>query len=52
MADDIPLQFTRQENIILQNSLLCLVKALENRCTTIDLRNEMSVTGKITEVDA
>ncbi|XP_022194609.1 U7 snRNA-associated Sm-like protein LSm10 [Nilaparvata lugens] len=33
------------------NGLNCLVKGLEGRFTTIDLRNESFVTGKIEEVD-
>lgn len=42
---------TKHEKYQFFNTLLCLAKSLENRCTTIDLRNETSVTGKITQVD-
>lgn len=33
------------------NTLNCLVQALQGRITTIDLRNENSVTGEIISVD-
>lgn len=32
------------------NTLVGLVKGLEGKCTTIDLRNESYVTGRITNV--
>lgn len=42
---------TKREKYEMYNSLLCLAMSLEKRVTTIDLRNETSVTGKIKEVD-
>lgn len=43
---------TKQEKYFLFNGLVCLVQSLEGRYTTIDLRNESCVTGKIEQVDA
>lgn len=42
----------RKENFYFYNNLVCLVKAVENQYTTIDLHNEECVTGKVTNVDA
>lgn len=44
-------KFSKRESFFLYNTLLCLVKSLEKRYTVIDLRNEVSVSGKIVEVD-
>jgi len=43
---------TKQEKYFLFNGLVCLVQGLEGRYTTIDLRNESCVMGKIEQVDA
>jgi hypothetical protein len=43
---------SKQEKYFLYNGLVCLVQSLEGRYTTVDLRNESSVTGKIEQVDA
>lgn len=43
---------SKSEISIYFNTLAGLVKNLENRFTTIDLRNEVCVTGKIVRVDA
>lgn len=42
---------SRREKFFLINGLVCLVQGLEGRCTTVDLRNESCVTGKIEQVD-
>lgn len=42
----------RKESYYFYNNLVCLVKAVENQYTTIDLHNEECVTGKVTDVDA
>lgn len=39
------------EKRLLYNTLSCVVKGLEGLYTTIDLRNEATVTGKISFVD-
>ncbi|CAG9762180.1 unnamed protein product [Ceutorhynchus assimilis] len=42
---------TRKEKSLLLNTLAGSVKTLENSYTTVDLRNEHCVTGKIVKVD-
>ncbi|XP_018579350.1 U7 snRNA-associated Sm-like protein LSm10 [Anoplophora glabripennis] len=42
---------TKEDKFFFYNSLAGLVKALEGQYTTIDLRNESCVTGKITFID-
>lgn len=42
---------TKCEQFHIYNSLVLLVKALEGEYTTVDLRDEAYVTGKIAEVD-
>uniref|UniRef100_T1IY48 Sm domain-containing protein n=1 Tax=Strigamia maritima TaxID=126957 RepID=T1IY48_STRMM len=41
-----------KERAITCNTLVCLVKSLEKKATTIELKNESSVTGNIESVDA
>ena len=36
-----------QERAILNSTLACLIKALTNKRTTVELRNESFVTGKV-----
>lgn len=43
---------TNREKFKIRNSLICLIKAAEGYITTVDLRNENTVTGKIECVDA
>lgn len=40
-----------QERAILNSTLACLIKALTNKRTTVELRNESFVTGKIVHSD-
>jgi len=40
-----------QEKAILNSTLACLVKTLQNKRTTVELRNESFVTGKIVQSD-
>jgi hypothetical protein len=42
---------SKREKFNLFNGLLCLVQSLEGKYTTVDLRNESCVTGKIEQVD-
>jgi hypothetical protein len=42
----------KQEKYFLFNGLVCLVQGIEGQYTTVDLRNESCVTGKIEQVDA
>jgi hypothetical protein len=42
---------SRKERFYLFNGLVCLVQSLEGKYTTVDLRNESCVTGKIDQVD-
>lgn len=42
---------TTKEKFNALNSLTCFVQALENNLITIDLENEMCVTGFVREVD-
>nr|CAH7758853.1 unnamed protein product [Callosobruchus chinensis] len=42
---------SKKEQYFYHNSLVCVVKALEGIYTTIDLRNDTYVTGKIVRVD-
>lgn len=42
---------TRRMKMKTVESLVCLVKSLENQYTTIDLQNESSVHGFVKEVD-
>lgn len=46
----MPIQ-SRKEAFYFYNNLVCLVKAMENQYTAIDLHNEECVTGKIRSVD-
>ncbi|KAJ8962808.1 hypothetical protein NQ318_001208 [Aromia moschata] len=52
MSDSILLlpSVTKQEKFFFFNTLTGLAKALEGQYTTVDLRNECCVTGKITHV--
>lgn len=43
---------SKEEKFFFYNTLTGLLKALEGQYTTIDLRNESCVTGKITFIDA
>ncbi|PSN49172.1 hypothetical protein C0J52_10149 [Blattella germanica] len=43
---------SRQDKFKLFNGLVCLAQGLEGKYTTVDLRNESCVTGKISQVDA
>lgn len=43
--------FGAREKFFALNGLVCLVQALENKYTTVDMRNETSVFGKVNEVD-
>lgn len=40
-----------RESYYIKNTLICLLKAVEGKVTTVELRNENSVTGKIDHVD-
>lgn len=40
-----------REKFLVKNTLVCLLKALEGRVTTVELRNENTITGQIDEVD-
>jgi len=42
---------TRRMKMKTVESLVCLVKSVENQYTTIDLQNETSVYGLVKEVD-
>ncbi|XP_056645953.1 U7 snRNA-associated Sm-like protein LSm10 isoform X2 [Diorhabda sublineata] len=42
---------SKKEQFLIYNTLSSLVKALEGYYTTIDLRNESSVSGLVTKVD-
>jgi hypothetical protein len=42
---------SKREKFFLFNGLVCLVQGLEGKYTTVDLRNESCVTGKIEQVD-
>ncbi|VEN52047.1 unnamed protein product [Callosobruchus maculatus] len=42
---------SKREKYFYRNNLVCVVKSLEGIYTTIDLRNETYVTGKIVRVD-
>nr|CAI5834848.1 unnamed protein product [Callosobruchus analis] len=42
---------SKREQYFYHNNLVCVVKALEGIYTTIDLRNDSYVTGKIVRVD-
>lgn len=42
---------TDRERFLIRNTLLSLLKAVEGKETTIELRNENSVSGKIQNVD-
>ncbi|XP_074645805.1 U7 snRNA-associated Sm-like protein LSm10 [Tubulanus polymorphus] len=47
--EDLP---TLREKVIVQNSLLCLLKGIQGRITVVELRNESEVCGRIDYVDA
>lgn len=42
---------TRRQKMKTVESLVCMVKSVENQYTTIDLQNETSVYGLVKEVD-
>jgi hypothetical protein len=42
---------SKREKFFLYNGLVCLVQSLEGKYTTVDLRNESCVTGKVEQVD-
>lgn len=42
---------TRRMKMKTVESLVCMVKSVENQYTTIDLRNETSVHGLVKDVD-
>ena len=42
---------SRKEKFEIYNGLVCLAQGIEGSFTTVDLRNESSVTGKIEQVD-
>lgn len=42
---------TNREKFLIKNTLICLLKAVEGKVTTVELRNENSVTGTIDHVD-
>lgn len=44
-------RITRRMKMKTVESLVCLVKAVENQYTTIDLQNETSIYGFVKEVD-
>lgn len=44
-------KMTRQMKMKTVESLVCMVKSVENQFTTIDLQNESSVYGLVKEVD-
>ncbi|XP_054273263.1 U7 snRNA-associated Sm-like protein LSm10 [Macrosteles quadrilineatus] len=41
-----------RERFFALNGLVCLVQSMEGKTTTVDLRNESSIYGKIDDVDA
>lgn len=43
---------TDRERFKIRNSLICLLKAVEEKVTTVELRNESSVSGYVVHVDA
>lgn len=47
----IDTRISNQERYYFHNNLSILLKAVEGRRTTIDFRNESSITGNIDEVD-
>lgn len=40
-----------RENYYIKNTLICLLKAVEGKVTTVELRNENAVTGRVDDVD-
>lgn len=50
-SGNIPSRDSGRERYRLHNELVCLVRALQGKCTTIDLRNDNYVTGIIKSVD-
>ncbi|KAJ9595254.1 hypothetical protein L9F63_013442 [Diploptera punctata] len=42
---------SRREKFNIYNGLVCLAQGIEGSYTTVDLRNESCVTGKIEQVD-
>lgn len=42
---------TSRERFYIMNTMLCLLKTLEGKCTTVELRDEKEVTGEIIKVD-
>lgn len=51
MADNVHRQDSRREKFYLFNSLVILAQGVEGKYTTVDLRNESSVSGRIDLVD-
>ncbi|XP_062589553.1 U7 snRNA-associated Sm-like protein LSm10 [Saccostrea cucullata] len=43
---------SEREKYLVRNTLISLLKAVEGKVTTIELRNENSVTGRVEDVDA
>lgn len=44
-------RLTRRTKMKTVESLVCMIKSLENQYTTIDLQNETSVHGLVKDVD-
>lgn len=44
-------KMTRRTKLKTVESLVCLIKSMENQYTTIDLQNETTVYGLVKEVD-
>jgi small nuclear ribonucleoprotein (snRNP)-like protein len=42
---------TKREKFFMMNSMLCLLKVVEGKITTVELRGEKEVTGRIKQVD-
>ena len=42
---------SNREKFLIKNTLICLLKTVEGKVTTVELRNENSVTGTIDHVD-
>lgn len=42
---------SNREKFLIKNTLICLLKAVEGKVTTVELRNENSITGTIEHVD-
>lgn len=42
---------TAKEKFFLMNTMLCLLKCVEGKRTTVELRDEKEITGEVTKVD-